>query len=254
MSQISYQKKENLTFSENPKKKQKILKFFEKSTYSNKHNRRIESANTNFTTISHHNEINHNKNYVNQSNSTENCSGYGNYSCPKQKPKREFYFKPNWKYSYYLDKNDILSLNNLNNNPEIKNTLCDYKDIDKRPRPIVYSWTKPRMIKILEKNATIEEEVKSHFWRYEHIFENNPMKPPGKLLRIIMTQLSHNYGGGINFINMNRNGIMGDEGLFNEKIASYCRQWKVPGIYKKNSSFNNYGTTKIKRPRTAFGH
>jgi hypothetical protein len=252
MSDILFQNKDNLSSSERNIKKKKLITNLNRSSNSNKHNRRIDSANTNFTTNTQHNKIRQDKNYINQSNATENYSGYTNYSCPKIKSKREFYFKPNWKYSYYLDKNDILSLNNLNNNPEMKNSLCDFKDIDKRPKPIVYSWTKPRMIKILENNANIEEEVKSHYWKYSHIFENNANNPPGKLLRIIMTQLSHSYGGGINFINMNRDGFIGDEMNFNDKISSYNRQWKVPGVYKK---FNNnyYDPIKIKRPRTAFG-
>ena len=246
MSNILFPLKENLINSGKQRKNQKILINFDKNVNSNMPNRRIESANTNFTTNTHHNIIRQNKNYVNQSNSTENYSGYGNYSCPKQKPKKEFYFKPSWKYSYYLDKNEILSLNNINNNPEIKYSLCDYKDIDKRPKPIVYSWTKPRMVKIIENNSNIEEEVKSHYWKYSHIFENNTIKPPGKLLRLIMTQLSHGYGGGINFMNMK-----GDDGIFNDKIL-YNQQWRVPGIYKNNK--NNYEPIKIKRPKTAFGH
>ena len=210
---------------------------------SNISNRRIESANTNFTTNSLHNIITQNKNFLNQSiNSSDNYS---------TKPKRELYYKPNWKYSYYLDKNEILSLNNINNKKkiEIKNALCDYKDIDKRPKPIVYSWTKPRMIRILENNALIEEEVKSHYWKYSHIFENNGIKPPGKLLRLLMAQLSAGYGGDGNFLNFNNNGFVGDEGNF--RYQQYLnRQWKVPGISKTYKNY--YEPIKIKRPKSSY--
>ena len=171
----------SLTFSTKQTNNPKKLINFDKSMNSNKNNRRIESANTNFTINTYNNFNQKNKNFNNQSISSENYSGTINYTTPKQK-----YYKPTWKYSYYLDKNQILSLNNINNNPEIRNTLCDYKDIDKRPKPIVYSWTKPRMVKILENNANIEEEVKTHFWKYSHIFENNAMKRPGKLLNILI--------------------------------------------------------------------
>jgi hypothetical protein len=212
---------------------------FNNSSNQNKSKRRIESANTNFTA---------NKNHFNQSNSSEN-SLFGNFPTPKIRKD----FKPNWKYSYYLDKNDILTINNINNNPEIKNVLCDYKDIDKRPKPIVYSWTKPRMIKILENNSLIEEEVKSHFWKYSHIFENNEFKPPGKLLKILMGQLSQGYGGygtgqNLNFMNYNNNNgfLAGDDN--NYRYVN--RQWRVPGLYKNNR--NNYEPIKIKRPKSSY--
>ena len=223
---------------------------FDKNLNKNFPQKRAESANTNFTSNTHHNLLLQNKNFANQSNYSENYSGNDNLS--NSNIKRDF--RPKWKYSYYVNKNDILSLNNLNNNPEIKNSLCDYKDIDKRPKPIVYSWTKPRMVKIIENNSLIEEEVKSHFWKYSYLFENNQTKPPGKLLRLMMTQLSQgygNYGGGLNYMNLNKNGLIGDDGNFTNKI--FCnQQWKVPGVYKKNR--NNYEPIKIKRPNTAFNH
>jgi len=205
---------------------------------SNISNRRIESAKTNFT----FNINQQNKNFSNQSNSSENYSG-NIINFPTPKPKRESYSKPNWKYSYYLDKNDILNLKNINNgnNPEIKKLLCDYKDIDKRPKPIVYSWTKPRMVKILERNSLIEEEVKSNFWKYSHIFENNNMKRPGKLLGILMTQISQGYGGESYFMNM------GNNGNFNKFILNH--QWKYPEDYKNK---NSYEPIKLKRPKSAY--
>ena len=207
-----------------------------KRPISNISNRRIESAKTNFTF-----NLNQNKNLANESNSSENYSGNGNYSIPKIK--KESYFRPKWKYSYYLDKNDILNLKNINfnNNPEIKNILCDYKDIDKRPKPIVYSWTKPRMVKILERNSAIEEEIKSNFWKYSHIFENNIMKKPGKLLGILMTQISQGYRGDSFLMNM------GNNGNFNNKII-FNHHTKFPEDINKN----NYEPIKLKRPKSAY--
>lgn len=255
MSNPSFLFNENLgQFPEN-RSRQKISINFDKSNLnSNFSKRRAESANTNFTSNTHHNIFKQNKNIGNQSNLSENNSMFDDYSLPKHQSKKEYY-KPKWKYSYYVNKNDILSLNNINNNSEIKSSLCDYKDIDKRPKPIVYSWTKPRMVRIIENNHEIEEEVKSHYWKYSHLFENNKTKPPGKLLRLIMTQLSQggysNYGGGLNNMNLNKNGLIGDDGNFNSKI--FCnQQWKVPGVYKKNR--NIYENTNIKRPKTAFHH
>ena len=247
MSNPSFSLNESTPYSK-IQNNQKISEMYDNN--ANLHQRRAESAITNFTSNTHHNIFQKNKNIGNQINSSENSS-YANFS--NSKNKREFY-KPKWKYSYYVNKNDILSLNNLNKNPEIKNSLCDYKDIDKRPKPIVYSWTKPRMVKIIENNSLIEEEVKSHFWKYSYLFENNQKKPPGKLLSLMITQLSQGYGnyeGGLNLMNLNKKGYIGDDGNFNNKIF-YNQQWKVPGVYKRNT--NNYEPIKIKRPKTAFNH
>ena len=225
----------------------KLLINYDKNYSSNISKRRIESANTNFTSKTHHNLIRQNKNFANQSNFTENYSETFNY--PNPKPKKDLNYRPKWKYSYYLDKNDILSLNALKNNPEIKESLCDYKDIDKRPKPMVFSWTKPRMVKIIENNALIEEEVKSHFWKYSHLFDNNSLKYPGKLLRILMTQLSQGYNPGDNFMNLIRIGNFGEDRNLNNQL--FLRdKWKVPGIYKNNR--NNYEPIKIARPKSAY--
>ena len=242
---MSFEKNKILTASAKQRKNQPLMLNFDKYLNSNKNNRRIESANTNFTSYTH-NFISK-KNFANQSNSTENYSGL-NYS--NNKPKKEVNYKPNWKYSYYLNKNDILTINNLKNNLEIKNSLCDYKDIDKRPKPMVYSWTKPKMVKIIENNSLIEEEVKSHFWKYSHIFENNPIKPPGKLLRILMTQLSQGYGDGGNYMNFYNEKYIKNDDLFNKRIF-YDKQWKVPGLYKNNKN-NYYEPIKIKRPKSSY--
>ena len=211
-----------------------INKIKKQRPISNISNRRIESAKTNFTF-----NINQNKNFANQSNSSENYSGNFNYSIPKIK--KETYYRPKWKYSYYLDKNDILNLKNINNNPEIKNVLYDYKDIDKRPKSIVYSWTKPRMVKILERNSAIEEHIKSNFWKYSHIFENNNMKKPGKLLGILMTQISQGYRGESFIMNI------GNNGDFNNKIIVNHRT-KFP----EENNRNNYEPIKLKRPKSAY--
>ena len=216
-----------------------------KNSISKISNRRIESAKTNFTTNTHHNII-FQRNFANQSNSSEN---YSNTNYSNHMPKKEMYYKPNWKYSYYLDKNSILSLNNLNNNPEIKKYLSDYKDIDKRPKPIVYSWTKPKMVKIIEKNSSIEEEVKSHFWKYSYIFEDNAIKPPGKLLQILMTQLSQGYGDGKNITNFYNDRFMKNDDIFKNRIF-FEKQWKIPGLYQNNERY--YETIKIKRPKSSY--
>ena len=63
------------------------------------------------------------------------------------------------------------------------------------------------MVRIIENNHKIE--VKSYYWKYSYLFENNKVKPPGKLLRLIMTQVSQgdywNYVGGLNNMNLNKN-------------------------------------------------
>ena len=203
---------------------------------SNVSNRRLESAKTNFT----FNNINQpNKNFLNQSNSTQNFSGL-NYESPQ---KKESYYKPSWKYSYNVDKKNFKNIN-IRNNPEIKYILCDYKDIDKRPKPLVYSWTKPRMVKILERNASIEEEIKSNFWKYSHIFENNNFKKPGKLLGILMTQISNGYGGESYLMNMGNN----NNGNFNNNLI-FNQQRKFPEEYNLK---NNYEPIRLKRAKSAF--
>ena len=211
-----------------------INKIKNKRPISNISNRRIESAKTNFTFINQQN-----KNFANQSNSIDNYSGNNNYSI--HKIKNESYFRPKWKYSYYLDKNDILNLKNITNNPELKNVLCDYKDIDKRPKPIVYSWTKPRMVKILERNSAIEENIKSNFWKYSHIFENNNMKKPGKLLGILMTQISQGYRGESFLMNVGNN-----ENFNNKIIVNHHPK------FPEDNNRNYYEPIKLKRPKSAF--
>ena len=246
MSNVLFSYQDNVPNSTRNKRKKKLLINFDKNNSTYKLSRGIESAKTNFSTNTPQDLLRQKKNYVNQSNSTEYFSGYANYSNSQKKPKREF--RPNWKYSYYLDKNDLFNFKNLHKNLEIKKTLCDYKDIDYKPKPIFYNWTKPKMIKILERNKDIEEEVKLHYWKYSHIFENKVIKPPGKLLKLIMTQLSNNYGGKNFLNNLNAKGNV-DDGIFNDKL-SVIRQWKVPGVYKNNKS--NYEPIKIKRPKTSF--
>jgi hypothetical protein len=246
MSNGFYQLNNNTSSSTKNKKNNT---FFNQNRH-NKSNRRIESANTNFTVNSHYNINLQNKNISNQSISSENYTdNNNNINFQNSKSKSDYHYRPKWKYSYYINKNDILNLNNLNNNPEIKNSLFDFKDIDKRPKHIVYSWTKPRMIKILENNSLIEEEVKSHYWKYSHIFENNAMKPPGKLLRLLMNQLSSGYVGDGSFLDFNNNGFIGDEGNF--RYQQYLnRQWKVPGISKNYKNY--YEPIKLKRPKSSY--
>ena len=219
------------------KRKTKTKFSLDNSINPNKSKRRLDSANTNFT-INSKNKMKNKNNFSNQSNSSENNSGNIFF------PKKEINNRPNWKYSYYLDKNDIMFLNN----PEIKNSLYDFKDIDKRPKPFVYSWTKPKMVKIIENNSLIEEEVKSHFWKYSHIFENDDIKVTGKLLRILMNQLSGDYIGGANFSNFNS---LGND--MNFKYNNYLKkQWKFPGIYKNKINRNSYESIRFKRPKSSY--
>ena len=51
----------------------------------------------------------------------------------------------------------------------------------------------------------IEEEIKSNYWKYSYIFENNLPKTPGKLLKLMVNQLTSGYGGEISYISINKN-------------------------------------------------
>ena len=72
-----------------------------------------------------------------------------------------------WNYSY----------NNKNYKDLIKSTLNSKKFriiniINKKEPDIVNEWQKPRMVKILEKNAAIEENIISKPWRFFYNNEN----------------------------------------------------------------------------------
>ena len=209
--------------------KMKIDYNLEKSSLQNTMNkRRIESAKISFP-ISNHNYFSSDKNkYTFNENSKNNTTS----------TKIE---RPIWKYSYFLDKNDIL---NIRNESEIRNLLNSYKDIDNKPKPLVYSWTKPRMIKIIENNRIIEEEVKSSFWKYSYIFQNDIIKPPGKLLKLMVNQLTSGYGNEFSYMNINKNGTNDDNNNFRNKIF-HDKHWRHPGVYRYKK--NEYEPIKIKR-------
>ena len=209
--------------------KMKIDYNLEKSSLQNTMNkRRIESAKISFP-ISNHNYFSSGKNkYTFNENSKNNTTS----------TKIE---RPIWKYSYFLDKNDIL---NIRNESEIRNLLNSYKDIDNKPKPLVYSWTKPRMIKIIENNRIIEEEVKSSFWKYSYIFQNDIIKPPGKLLKLMVNQLTSGYGNEFSYMNINKSGTNDDNNNFRNKIF-HDKHWRHPGVYRYKK--NEYEPIKIKR-------
>ena len=150
--------------------------------------------------------------------------------------------RPIWKYSYFLDKNDIL---NIQSDPEIKNLLNNYKDVDRRTQPIVYSWTKPKMVKIIENNKIIEEEVKSTFWKYSYLFQDDYLKPPGRLLKLMVNQLTSGHGREFNYMHMNKNGLHNDNYKILGNKLFHDKHWRHPGVYKRPK--NEYEPIKIKR-------
>lgn len=246
---------------------------------------RIESANTNFTSdILRNKENNHfytsNKSFYNNSRKpfvnlssyssfnekTENNiynSNLENVSCGNNKPRQLSSYKPRWKYSYFMDKNQIL---NVENQSEIKNNLVDYKDIDKKPQKIVYSWTKPRMVQIIEKNGIIEEEVRSHPWKYSYLFGNKVPKAPGKLLKIMMAQLSQGANKGFGYMNYNNkfNNYYSDEINNINNISNRDSDSRKNTKSGNGDNFNNCGNENYLmempnkkigiRPKTALNH
>ena len=80
--------------------------------------------------------------------------------------------RPVWNYSYYYNEKNknknyykLLKLNNSERKMRIKQLLHE-----KNPY-MVEDWQKPRMIRILEKNSLIEEEIMLHPWRFLPIIE-----------------------------------------------------------------------------------
>ena len=41
------------------------------------------------------------------------------------------------------------------------------------------------MFRIINKNALIEEEIRSHYWKYEHLFNKPKPRKTGRLMQII---------------------------------------------------------------------
>ena len=175
-----------------------------------------------------------------QNSNIFNSDSLINHSTPI--PKR-----PIWRYSYYVDKNDIL---NINNDPEIKNILNNYRDFGNKTKPVTYSWTKPRMIKIIENNKIIEEEIKSTFWKYSYLFQNDWIKPPGRLLKLMVNQLTYGYGKEYNYMNKNKNGFNMNDNRNIRTIRNkifHDKQWKHPGVYRYKKT--EYEPIKIKRDK-----
>ena len=208
--------------------KMKMRYNFEKSLNSNSLNHnRIKSAKPNFSS---------NNRYT--LNKEQNTYHFNDNTLSKSNNNIE---RPIWKYSYFLDKNDIL---NIQNDSEIRKILNNFKDIDNRPKPLVYSWTKPRMIKIIENNKIIEEEVKSTFWKYSYLFQDDYIKPPGRLLKLMVNQLTSGYGNELNYVNFNKNGLNNDNNKnFGNKLF-HDKQWRFPGVYRKTK--NEYEPIKFR--------
>ena len=118
MSNPSFLINENLGQFPDNRSKQKISLNFDKSNLQNgklnqeqknynNNSRNIKNRykNNNINSNTHHNILKQNKNIGNQSNLSENNSMFGDYSLPKHQSKKEYY-KPKWKYSYYVNKNN----------------------------------------------------------------------------------------------------------------------------------------------------
>ena len=220
----------SFTPSSNRRNLQKMKLYYNLEKSSNP-NTRIKSAKVNFSS---------NKNNINLFSKSQNNNIFNDFS----KEKNTNIERPIWKYSYFLDKNDIL---NIQNDSEIRKILNNFKDIDNKPKPLVYSWTKPRMIKIIENNKIIEEEVKSSFWKYSYLFEDNLIKPPGRLLKLMVNQLTSGYGNEYSYMKINRNGTSYDNNkIFRNKIF-HDKHWRPNGVYRYNK--NEYEPIKIKRDK-----
>lgn len=73
--------------------------------------------------------------------------------------------KPVWNYSYYFnEKNKNKNYYRFNNQSAKKIRIKKLLDL-KNPY-IIEDWQKPRMIKILEKNSLIEEEIMLKPWKF----------------------------------------------------------------------------------------
>ena len=198
-------------------------------------NRRVESAKLGYRPKSHivFRKV-QTKTFNDFSQNSNTLNSVENHSSPIK--------RPIWKYSYYVDKNDML---NINNDPEFKKILNNYKDFGNKTKPITYSWTKPRMVKIIENNKKIEEEIKSSFWKYSYLFQNDWIKPPGRLLKLMVNQLTSGYGNEYSYMKNSTNGLsMNDNRNIKNKLF-HEKPWRHPGIYRYIK--NEYEPIKIKR-------
>ena len=228
----------NYNPSNNKRKESKTKMFFnsEKPKYSiTSNNRPVESAKLGYRPKSHivYRKV-QTKTFNDFTQNSNTLNSVENHSTPIK--------RPIWKYSYYVDKNDML---NINNDPEFKNILNNYKDFGNKTKPVTYSWTKPRMIKILENNKIIEEEIKSSFWKYSYLFQDDWIKPPGRLLKLMVNQLTYGYGNDYTYLKNNKNGLnMNDNRNIRNKLF-HEKPWRHPGIYRNKK--NEYEPIKIKR-------
>ena len=46
----------------------------------------------------------------------------------------------------------------------------------------------PKIVKIIKRNAIIDEEIRTHYWKYEHLFPKPQPRKTGKLMQIITAQ------------------------------------------------------------------
>ena len=75
-------------------------------------------------------------------------------------------FHPKWKYSYNLSKNNLSS--------SVNNFYTKIKDVIKKPKILISSISKPKIIQILEKNGQVYEKINLNPWKYKPVFwENN---------------------------------------------------------------------------------
>lgn len=103
---------------------------------------------------------------------------YNNYYYPK--------IQNIWKYSYYIDKNNSVS-NLLSHLKKRKQTFSDnFFGESTSPEYSAYPAIKPRMVRIIENNKAIEDEISSFPWKYKYLFQNNISKKESKLFRLFL--------------------------------------------------------------------
>ena len=74
-------------------------------------------------------------------------------------------FHPKWKYSYYLSNNNLSSS---------VNSFCEkIKELIKKPRILISTPKKPRIIEILEHNGQMYEKIYLNPWKYKPVFWKN---------------------------------------------------------------------------------
>ena len=74
-------------------------------------------------------------------------------------------FHPKWQYSYYLSKNNVSS--------SVNNFYTKIKELIKKPRILISTPTKPRIIQILENNGQMYQKIYLNPWKYKPVFWKN---------------------------------------------------------------------------------